>query len=166
MLKFITLSVLLVGFLWGKSMPVSIGDTAPDFSLPDENGQIHALSQYRGQKVVVYFYPKDDTPGCTKEACGIRDEFSSFKDNQIVVFGVSYDNASSHRKFKKKFDIPFHLLSDEDKSVSRLYGADGMFFPSRKTYLIDEDGKLLKIYDKVNVLNHAEDILHSFAEID
>ncbi len=166
MLKFITLSVLIVGFLWGKGLPISVGDPAPDFSLPDENGKIHSLSQYRGQKVVVYFYPKDDTPGCTKEACGIRDEFSSFEDNQIVVFGVSYDNASSHRKFKKKFDIPFHLLSDEDKSVSRLYGADGMFFPSRKTYLIDEDGDLFKIYDKVNVLIHAKDILLSFAESD
>ena len=147
-------------------MPISVGDPAPEFSLSDENGKMHSLSQYRGQKIVVYFYPKDDTPGCTKEACGIRDEFSSFVDNQIVVFGVSYDNASSHRKFKKKFDLPFHLLSDEDKSVSKLYGADGMFFPSRKTYLIDEDGKLLKIYDKVNVLNHAEDILRTFAKND
>ena len=166
MLKFFTLSVIMLGFLWGKSMPFSVGDPAPEFSLSDENGQIHALSQYRGKKIVVYFYPKDDTPGCTKEACGIRDEFSSFVDNQIVVFGISYDNASSHRKFKKKFDIPFHLLSDENKSVSKLYGADGTFFPSRKTYLIDEDGKLLKIYDKVNVLNHAEDILRTFAKND
>lgn len=166
MLKFFTLSVIMLGFLWGKSMPISVGDPAPEFSLSDENGKMHSLSQYRGQKIVVYFYPKDDTPGCTKEACGIRDEFSSFVDNQIVVFGISYDNASSHRKFKKKFDIPFHLLSDENKSVSKLYGADGTFFPSRKTYLIDEDGKLLKIYDKVNVLNHAEDILRTFAKND
>lgn len=166
MLKFFTLSVIMLGFLWGKSMPISVGEPAPEFSLSDENGKMHSLSQYRGQKIVVYFYPKDDTPGCTKEACGIRDEFSSFEDNQIVVFGVSYDNASSHRKFKKKFDIPFHLLSDENKSVSKLYGADGTFFPSRKTYLIDEDGKLLKIYDKVNVLNHAEDILRTFAKND
>ncbi|HJL63500.1 MAG: peroxiredoxin [Candidatus Marinimicrobia bacterium] len=166
MLKFFTLSVIMLGFLWGKSMPISVGEPAPEFSLSDENGKMHSLSQYRGQKIVVYFYPKDDTPGCTKEACGIRDEFSSFVDNQIVVFGISYDNASSHRKFKKKFDIPFHLLSDENKSVSKLYGADGTFFPSRKTYLIDEDGKLLKIYDKVNVLNHAEDILRTFAKND
>ena len=164
MIKFITLSVIILGFLWGKSMPITIGDPAPDFSLPDENGQMHSLSQYRGQKVVVYFYPKDNTPGCTKEACGIRDEYSSFQDNQIVVFGVSYDNASSHRKFKKKFEIPFHLLTDKDKSVSKSYGADGIFFPSRKTYLIGEDGTLVKIYDKVNVLDHAEDILRSFAE--
>lgn len=166
MLKFFTLSVIMLGFLWGKSMPISVGEPAPEFSLSDENGKMHSLSHYRGQKIVVYFYPKDDTPGCTKEACGIRDEFSSFVDNQIVVFGISYDNASSHRKFKKKFDIPFHLLSDENKSVSKLYGADGTFFPSRKTYLIDEDGKLLKIYDKVNVLNHAEDILRTFAKND
>jgi len=141
--------VIILGFLWGKSIPITIGDPAPDFSLPDENGQMHSLSQYRGRKVVVYFYPKDNTPGCTKEACGIRDEYSSFQDNQIVVFGVSYDNASSHRKFKKKFEIPFHLLTDKDKSVSKSYGADGIFFP---------------IYDKVNVLDHAEDILRSFAE--
>ena len=93
MLKFFTLSVIMLGFLWGKSMPFSVGDPAPEFSLSDENGKMHSLSQYRGQKIVVYFYPKDDTPGCTKEACGIRDEFSSFEDNQIVVFGVSYDNA-------------------------------------------------------------------------
>jgi peroxiredoxin Q/BCP len=132
--------------------------------MPDENGQIHTLSEYRGQRVVVYFYPKDDTPGCTKEACGIRDNYSDFTDNQIVVFGVSYDNASSHRKFKKKFDIPFHLLTDIDKSVSKAYGSDGIFFPSRKTYLISEDGTILKIYDKVDVLNHADDILRSFSE--
>ncbi len=164
MLKFIILTVFAFGFLWGKSMPIAIGDQAPEFLLPDENGKIHSLSQYRGQKVVVYFYPKDDTPGCIKEACGIRDDYSSFEENQIIVFGISYDNASSHRKFKKKFDIPFHLLTDKDKSVSKLYGTNGMFFPSRKTYLIDENGLLLKIYDKVNVLNHAEDILRSFAE--
>jgi peroxiredoxin Q/BCP len=164
MLKFITLTVFVFGFLWGKSIPITIGDKAPDFSLPDENGKMHTLSQYRGQKVVVYFYPKDDTPGCTKEACGIRDDYSSFEDSEIIVFGISYDNASSHRSFKKKFDIPFHLLTDKDKSVSKSYGADGLFFPSRKTYLIDDNGSLLKIYDKVNVLNHAEDILRSFAE--
>ena len=164
MLKFYTLSLFIIGFVWGKSSPISIGDSAPDFSMPDENGQIHTLSEYRGQRVVVYFYPKDDTPGCTKEACGIRDNYSDFTDNQIVVFGVSYDNASSHRKFKKKFDIPFHLLTDIDKSVSKAYGSDGIFFPSRKTYLISEDGTILKIYDKVDVLNHADDILRSFSE--
>ncbi len=164
MLKFYTLSLFIIGFVWGKSSPISIGDSAPDFSMPDENGQIHTLSKYRGQRVVVYFYPKDDTPGCTKEACGIRDNYSDFTDNQIVVFGVSYDNASSHRKFKKKFDIPFHLLTDKDKSVSKAYGSDGIFFPSRKTYLISEDGTILKIYDKVDVLNHADDILRSFSE--
>ena len=95
MIKFITLSVIILGFLWGKSMPITIGDPAPDFSLPDENGQMHSLSQYRGQKVVVYFYPKDNTPGCTKEACGIRDTYSLFENDNIVVFGISYDNAAS-----------------------------------------------------------------------
>ncbi len=162
MLKYLTLTIITAGFLWGRGVPLEIGDQAPDFSLPDENGQIQSLSQYRGQKVVVYFYPKDDTPGCTKEACGIRDLFSQFTDNKIVVLGVNYDNAASHRKFKDKHNLPFHLLSDGDKSVSKQYGADGMFFPSRKTYLIDEDGILIKIFENVNVLTHAEEILRYF----
>lgn len=162
MLKFLTLTIIITGFLWGRGTPLIIGDQAPDFSLPDENGQMHTLSQYLGQKVMVYFYPKDETPGCTKEACGIRDLYSQFNDNKIVVLGVSYDNSASHKKFKIKHNLPFHLLTDGDKSVSKLYGAGGMFFPSRKTYLIDEDGILLKIYEQVNVINHAEEILLYF----
>lgn len=162
MLKFLTLTIIATGFLWGRGVPLEIGDQAPDFSLPDENGQIHRLSQYRGQKVVVYFYPKDDTPGCTKEACGIRDLFSQFTDNKIVVLGVNYDDAASHKKFKDKHNLPFILLSDGDKSVSKQYNADGMFFPSRKTYLVDEEGILIKIFENVNVLNHAEEILRYF----
>ncbi len=162
MLKYLTLTIITAGFLWGRGVPLEIGDQAPDFSLPDENGQIQNLSQYRGQKVVVYFYPKDDTPGCTKEACGIRDLFSQFTDNRIVVLGVNYDDAASHKKFKDKHNLPFLLLSDGDKSVSKQYGADGMFFPSRKTYLIDEEGILIKIFENVNVLTHAEEILRYF----
>jgi len=123
---------------------------------------MHSLAQYRGQKVMVYFYPKDETPGCIKEACGIRDSYSQFNDQKIVVLGISYDDANSHKKFQDKYNLPFHLLTDGDKSVSKLYGADGMFFPSRKTYLIDEDGVLLKIYDQINVINHAEEILRYF----
>jgi peroxiredoxin Q/BCP len=162
MLKFLTLTIITIGFLWGRGVPLEIGDQAPDFSLLDENGQIQILSQYRGQNVVVYFYPKDDTPGCIKEACGIRDLFSQFTDNKIVVLGVNYDNAASHRKFKEKHNLPFHLLSDGDKSVSKQYGADGMFFPSRKTYLVDKDGILINIFENVNVLTHAEEILRYF----
>lgn len=153
-----------MGLLWSRTIPLKIGDVAPDFSLADENGQIHTLSQYQGQKVMVYFYPKDETPGCTKEACGIRDSYSSFQENKIVVFGISYDNAKSHQKFISKHKLPFHLLTDSDKSVSKTYGADGMFFPSRKTYLIDESGMLVKIYNQVNVINHAEEILRIFSE--
>ncbi len=162
MLKILSITVIITGFLWSGSIPLNIGDQAPDFSLPDENGQIQTLSQYSGQNVVVYFYPKDDTPGCTKEACGIRDLFSQFTDNKIVVLGVNYDNAASHRKFKDKHNLPFPLLSDGDKSVSKQYGADGMFFPSRKTYLVDKDGTLIKIFENVNVLTHAEEILRYF----
>lgn len=155
--------MIVFGFLWGSDQTVTEKEQAPDFSLTDENGALHTLSQYKGSKVVVYFYPKDDTPGCTKEACGIRDNYKDFTDNQIVVLGISYDNAVSHKKFKKKYNIPFHLLTDEDKSVSKSYGAEGMFFPSRKTFLIDENGIVVKVYEKVNVLDHAEDILQSFS---
>ena len=109
---------------------------APIFKSISTNKNDFDLKNFSGKYIVLYFYPKDDTPGCTKEACGIRDNYSDFTDNQIVVFGVSYDNASSHRKFKKKFNIPFHLLTDIDKSVSKAYGSDGIFFPSSACEII------------------------------
>ncbi len=146
-----------------SSTDLELGTMAPDFSLPDENNTIHTLSEYRGQKVVVYFYPKDDTPGCTKEACGIRDSYDGFKAKNIIVFGISYDNGTSHRKFIKKHNLPFHLLTDADKAVSNAYGAKGIFFPSRKTFLIDEEGRLIKIYNIVDVLNHASSILQAYS---
>jgi peroxiredoxin Q/BCP len=128
----------------------------------DQDGKAHSLSEYRGQQVVVYFYPKDDTPGCTKEACSIRDDFEQFTKNGIKVFGVSYDDKQSHKKFAEKYDIPFSLLSDSDKSVSKAYGAGGIFFPSRKTYLINAAGILIKIYENVDVTTHGAQILADF----
>ena len=164
MIKQLGLGLIIFSIACSASPGLQIGMTAPDFTLPDENDSLHTLSDYYGQKVVVYFYPKDDTPGCTKEACGIRDSYKGFEENNIVVLGISYDNAKSHREFKLKHGIPFSSLTDSEKSVSKLYGANGFFFPSRKTFLIDETGKLIKIYDKVEVTTHAKEILSTFLQ--
>ena len=139
------------------------GQAAPNFTLQDQDGTEHTLSSYRGKKVVIYFYPKDDTPGCTKEACGIRDAYDDFVDQDIVVFGISYDGAEAHQSFIKKYNLPFNLLSDSDKSISRLYGTEGTFFPMRKTFLIDESGTIKKIYSKVSVVGHGHEILRDFS---
>jgi peroxiredoxin Q/BCP len=139
------------------------GQAAPNFTLQDQDGTEHTLSSYRGKKIVIYFYPKDDTPGCTKEACGIRDAYDDFINQDIVVFGISYDSAEAHQGFIKKYNLPFNLLSDSDKSISRLYGTAGTFFPMRKTFLIDENGRIKKIYSKVSVVGHGHEILRDFS---
>ena len=104
--------------LYSDEVNITKGQIAPDFTLLDQNGNSHTLSSYQGKRVVVYFYPKDDTPGCTKEACAIRDSYDDFRSQDIVVFGISYDNSVTHQKFIKKYNLPFNLLSDLDKSVS------------------------------------------------
>ncbi|MEK7177385.1 MAG: thioredoxin-dependent thiol peroxidase [Patescibacteria group bacterium] len=138
-----------------------------DFSLPDQNGEVHRLSDYRGQFVVLYFYPKDDTPGCTVEACSFRDNQEIFKKNGIAVLGVSKDTVLSHKKFAQKHNLRFTIFSDVEKKVIKEYKAwgekkfMGKTFEGvlRKTYLIDKDGDIVKIYDKVNPLIHADEIL-------
>lgn len=140
---------------------------AINFSLPDQSNNLHNLADYRGRWVVVYFYPHDDTPGCTKEACGFRDKSQPYKDNKIVIFGISKDSVVSHKKFAEKYHLNFPLLSDESKDVIKAYGAWGekKFLGKtfegvlRKTFLIDPTGKIQKTYDKVDVLNHADAIL-------
>lgn len=158
------LMAILVGAAMasGNDTTLAVGDAAPDFTLLDEQGKTHTLSDYRGQKVVVYFYPKDDTPGCTKEACNFRDHFVEFNNRNIKILGISYDSAESHRRFKEKFDLPFTLLSDEDKKVAELYGSAGLFVPKRVTFLIDEEGRIVHIYEKVDVTTHGEEILKFF----
>lgn len=139
-----------------------------DFSLPDQNGKIHKLSDYKNKWVVLYFYPKDDTPGCTREACGFRDAIKTYQDKGIIILGVSKDSVTSHKKFADKYKLNFPLLSDEDKKVIKAYEAwgekkfMGKVFQGtlRKTYLIDKTGKINKIYDKVNPLIHAGEILN------
>ncbi len=148
--------------LFSDEVYLNEGQLAPDFTLFDQDGTPHTLSLYKGKKVVIYFYPKDDTPGCTKEACSIRDSYDDFTNQDIEVFGISYDNSETHQQFIKKYKLPFNLLSDSDKLVSQLYGTKGAFFPVRKTFLIDEYGKIVKIYDQVSVLDHGNDILRDF----
>ena len=155
-------SFMILGMTVGASGALTVGTQAPDFTLLDQDGNSHSLSDYKGQKVVVYFYPKDDTPGCTKEACSIRDDYEMFEKAGIKVFGVSYDDTKSHKAFADKYNLPFSLLSDTSKEVSELYGTKGMFVPSRKTFLIDSEGVLRKIYENVDVTTHGADILADF----
>lgn len=140
-------------------MTPQINELAPDFTAPDQSGQLHKLSDYRGQKVLLYFYPKDDTPGCVKEACSVRDNFQTLKDRGVMVLGVSADSQQSHQRFVAKYQLPFTLLSDEAKTVINLYGADGVTLPKRISYLIDEEGKIVKVYNPVQAATHAEDVL-------
>ena len=138
-----------------------------DFELPDQNGKIHKLSDYRGKWIVLYFYPKDDTPGCTKEACNFRDSIDKFKKLGVVILGVSKDSVTSHKKFADKYHLNFTILSNEDKSVIRKYKSWGIkkFMGRefegtiRNTYLINPKGEIVKFYEKVNPLTHSEQIL-------
>jgi peroxiredoxin Q/BCP len=151
--------------LANRVTPLSEGDQAPDFSLQDEQGNWRTLSEFRGRKVVLYFYPKNDTPGCTKQACSLRDSFEDFKKNKITVLGISYDSVESNKAFKHKYLLPFILLADVDKAVAEKYGAirDWILFtapiPKRITFIIDEQGKILKVMRHIDVANHASDIL-------
>lgn len=138
---------------------LSVGSKAPDFELLDQDGQSHRLSSYLGKKVLVYFYPKDNTPGCTAEACALRDSFNELKAKNLVIFGVSADTVESHKKFATQHGLPFTLLADPNKKVVALYQADGGLFVSRVSYLIDETGKIMKVYPNVNPLNHADEIM-------
>jgi len=148
------------------------GTNAPAFKTTNANGEDVSLKDLRGQKVVLYFYPKDDTPGCTKEACSFRDAFSKFKKRGITILGVSPDSEKSHQKFATKYELPFTLLADKDHAIADAYGVWGekkfmgrtYMGVHRKTFLIDEKGKLKKIFEKVKPEDHAEEVLEAFAE--
>jgi peroxiredoxin Q/BCP len=146
------------------------GSVAPNFAAKDANGETVRLKDLRGQKVVLYFYPKDDTPGCTKEACSFRDAFSEFKKRDIKVLGVSVDSEASHKKFAAKYKLPFTLLADPDHSIADAYGVYGekkfmgrtYMGVKRITFLIDEKGKVKKVFEKVKPEEHARDVLEAF----
>jgi thioredoxin-dependent peroxiredoxin len=140
-------------------MPLAIGDTAPNFTVNDTNGNLITLSAYVGKPVVIYFYPKDDTPGCTKEACSFRDNYQKYLSEGITVFGVSMDNESSHQAFTAKFNLPFPLLADTAGEITKAYDADGGGYSKRVTYVIGADGKISHVYTSVKTDTHATDIL-------
>ena len=148
-------------------MKLTAGDRAPDFSLPDQDGKIHALKDYAGKWVLLYFYPKDDTPGCTKEACDFRDNLPRFKTGKAVILGVSVLDEESKARFAEKYDLNFPLLADADHEVADKYGAwqkrslYGRQFMgvARTTYLIGPDGKVVQRWDKVKVDGHADEVL-------
>lgn len=148
------------------------GATAPAFKAKNADGETVSLKDLRGHKVVLYFYPKDDTPGCTKEACSFRDAFAKFKKRGITVLGVSPDSETSHKKFEAKYKLPFTLLSDADRSIAEAYGVWGekkfmgrtYMGVHRTTFLIDEKGKIKKVFEKVKPEDHASEVLEAFSE--
>lgn len=144
-----------------------IGSKAPQFTLYDENKKQRSLSDFLGKKVVLYFYPKDDTPGCTKEACSFRDAAKEYAQHDIVVLGINYDSPETHKKFKEKYHLPFILLSDKDGAIARAYGAYKHFWhyfaPKRITFLIDENGIIIKVLKNIDVSTHAQDVFKKFS---
>lgn len=151
---------------------LEIGSKAIDFTLSDEEGVLHSLKDYIGKKIVIYFYPKDNTPGCTKQACAFKAAYDEFKSEDIVVIGISKDTTSSHKRFKDAFDLPFLLLSDSEFKViplydvwkqKKLYGKTFMGI-TRSTYVIDEEGIIIKTFEKADPANNAGDILQFLRE--
>lgn len=148
-------------------MTLNIGDPAPDFSLPDADGNIVSLSALQGKRVVLYFYPRDNTPGCTKEACAFRDAYDQFQTQDVVILGVSTDDAKSHQKFANKFNLPFPLLVDEGGKVAESYESYGLkkfmgkeyMGITRNTFVIAPDGTIEKIYKKVKPETHISEVL-------
>lgn len=153
--------LLLNVFLFGANL--DIGTAAPNFELKDQDGVIHKLNDYKGKKLVIYFFPKAETPGWIKQACGFRDEFDNYKINNISILGVSFDSQSVLKSFKDKYSLNFNLLSDSERVMGNAYSVNKWyFFPSRKTFLIDEGGILVHIFDDVNLHSHPDDILKFF----
>ena len=146
---------------------LATGTRAPEFRLPDQNGQMHSLSDYKGKKVILYFYPKDNTSGCTKQACGFAERYPQFQEKGAVVLGISKDSVASHKKFEEKYGLPFTLLSDTEKTViqaydvwkeKKNYGKVSMGVV-RTTYLIDEEGVIIRAMDKVKAADNPEQML-------
>ncbi len=156
-----------------KSKILEVGGKAPDFESLDESGKKISLKQFKGKAVILYFYPKDNTPGCTKEACSLRDRHSTFKKKNVVILGVSKDSQNSHQGFIEKYDLPFTLLSDADKKVQTAYGVwqekslygKKYMGTVRTTFIISPDQKIAYIFNKVDCPNHAEEVLEKLEEL-
>jgi peroxiredoxin Q/BCP len=167
-----TLGVCLAAFGLGMvtaSANPEVGSTAPEFRLQDQAGEWHTLEQYRGKWVALYFYPKDDTPGCTTEACAFRDNIFAFDEIGATIIGVSMDDTASHKDFAEKYSLPFAILSDADGSTAKAYGvlkSMGTFqFAQRQSFIIGPDGAIKKHYAKVNAEKHSEEVLADLKQI-
>lgn len=152
---------------------LKLNESAPDFSLPDQDGKLHKLSDYRGKFVLIYFYPKDDTPGCTKEACSFRDNLPQFGNIGTAIIGISTDTVLSHKKFVQKYKLPFTILADTDKKIVKQYGVwqpkkfMGREFLGtvRSTFLVNPKGKIVKMYEKVNPSTHVQEVIKDLENI-
>ncbi|HAG81962.1 MAG TPA: peroxiredoxin [Cyanobacteria bacterium UBA11162] len=140
-------------------MALKVGMDAPAFTAKDSDGNTISLSDLAGKTVVLYFYPKDDTPGCTKEAQSFRDNYPEYQGKDMVVLGVSMDDEASHKKFQEKYGLPFQLLADVDGAITKAYDVDGGGYSKRVTYIIDESGKISYVDENVKTATHAQDIL-------
>jgi peroxiredoxin Q/BCP len=145
------------------------GEAAPDFDLPNEDGEMMTLKDFRGDPLILYFYPKDDTPGCTKEACALRDDYSAYEEAGVAILGVSADSPESHRKFKDKYQLPFSLLADEEHEISEAYGVWGMkksfgreyMGINRTTFIIDREGMISRVFENVRPAEHSQELLQA-----
>jgi thioredoxin-dependent peroxiredoxin len=140
-------------------MSLDVGTKAPNFTVKDTNGNTVSLSDFAGKTVVLYFYPKDDTPGCTKEAQGFRDAYPEYEGKEMVVLGVSMDDEASHKAFTEKYGLPFQLLADTNGAITKAYDVEGSGYSKRVTFIIDGEGTISKVFDSVNTASHAQDIL-------
>ena len=143
---------------------LKVGQKAPDFKLPDQKGNLHNLADYKGGWLLIYFYPKDFTSGCTQEACSLRDNFSSLKD-KLKLVGISADSVESHKSFSEKYNLPFTLLSDPERKAIKSYGTNGLIFAKRTSFLINPQGVIEKIYEKVDPTSHAKEILKDISSL-
>ena len=148
-----------INSIFTEKISLMEGDIAPSFELFNQDEMLLSSKNFLGKKFIVYFFPYADTPRWTKEACGFRNIYEEFEKNNTTVFGISYNNSEALKKFKAKYNLPFNFLSDKDKEVAKRFGANGMFTPKRMTFVIDEYGRIEKIYKKVNINTHAETIL-------
>lgn len=142
-------------------MVLAVGTQAPHFTARDDAGNTISLADFAGKTVVLYFYPKDDTPGCTKEAQSFRDSYAEYQSKDVVVLGVSMDDEASHKLFKEKYGLPFSLLADPDGTIAKAYDVDAGGYAKRVTYVIDGSGKIIRVDDKVKTETHAQDVLAS-----
>ncbi len=164
------ISMIFPFLIIGPSLAdINIGQKAPTFNLQDQNGTWHKLEDYKGQWVVLYFYPKDGTPGCTTEACNFRDNIFEFQKLNTQILGVSLDNVKSHQEFSEKYSLPFPILADVDKSCAENYGVLGKFMlmtiAKRQSFIINPDGEIVKHYKKVNADSHSEEVINDLKQL-